>query len=246
MDADGPGLYRYLDFNAPLSGARADAIAMRLAAAGPVTVLDIGCGWGELLLRVLARTPDARGVGVDIDERLLTRGRAAAETRGLDDRVSFVTGTPGLATVPADLVICVGSSHAFGEDAGLGHALRSLYDLVRPGGRLLLGEATWDPRAPADKSLVWDDMVELPDLAGLVDLACAAGFRPLYIEEANPDELDALESGFLADSEEWLLARSDHPDAAQVRAHADEHRNRWLRGYRRAFGFAYLTLGRRA
>lgn len=56
---------------------------------------------------------------------------------------------------------------------------------------------------------------------------------------ANEDELFAFESGYLADLEEWLL----HHDDAEVRARADQHRKRWLHGYRNAFGFAYLTLG---
>src|SRR5262249_30517813 len=78
----------------------------------------------------------------------------------------------------------------------------------------------------------WPDMVELPDLGALVDLAVGAGFRPLYIEAASGDEWDAFESGFLADSEEWLLTHPGHADAATVRAEADEHRDRWLHGYR--------------
>jgi SAM-dependent methyltransferase len=241
-DPDRPSRYRYLSFNAPLGEARADAIAARLAAAGPADVLDVGCGWAELLLRVLQRQPAATGLGVDTDDDLLDRGRQAARERGLAGRVRLESLAADRVTEPADLVIAVGSSHAFGTNA---QALAALWPLVRPGGRLLFGDGLWDPRAATgDLALVWDDLPELPELDGLVDLAVAAGFRPLWIETANRDELDAFESGFLADEEEWLLTHPGHPLAAEVRERADEHRRRWLQGYRGAFGFAYLTLGR--
>lgn len=240
-DPDGPGRYRHLTFNAPLSHARADAIATRLAAAGPADVLDVGCGWGELLLRIVERSPVARGLGVDVDAELLERARDAARRRGVADRVRFEDLPADRVDQPADLVVCVGASHAFGGTAA---ALAALGRLVRPGGRLLFGDGLWDPRAVTDRSRVWDDMRELPDLAGLVDLAVAAGFRPLVTETSTVDELDAFESGFLADDEEWLLTHPDHPDAGQVGARADEHRDRWLHGYRAGFSFAYLTLGR--
>lgn len=244
--ADAPTYYAHLTFNAPLSGARADAIATRLAVNGPSDVLDVGCGWGELLLRVTAAAGAARGLGVDTDTRLLERAREAARSRGLDDRLTFAAQDGATVTTPADVVLCVGSSHAFGEDAGLEAALAALYALVRPGGRLLLGEHLWEPTGPVDTDLVWDDVLAAPDLAGLVDAAVAAGFRPLWIEQANRDEWDAFESGFLADEEEWLVRHPTDPAAADRRTGADEHRVRWLRGYRHGLGFAYLTLGRPA
>lgn len=234
---DAPGFYGHLTFNAPLSDARADALARRLAAAEPATVLDVGCGWGELLIRVAERCSETTALGVDTEERHLERGRARAREGGVSGRVSFENLPGGEVTEPADVVICIGSSHAFGDSPA--QALATLKVLVRPGGRLVLGEGTWEVRGPVDPELVWDDVVALPSVAGLADLAVEAGFRPLWIETANEDELFAFESGYLADLEEWLLTHDDD----EVRARADEHRKRWLHGYRNAFGFAYLTLG---
>ena len=88
-----PGLTR-LTFHGPLSEVRAARIVARLTANRPRTVLDIGCGWGELMLRVLAAAPDATGLGLDTDEGDLARGRASARARGLDGRVTFVR-SPG-------------------------------------------------------------------------------------------------------------------------------------------------------
>ncbi|HET6628092.1 MAG TPA: class I SAM-dependent methyltransferase [Nocardioidaceae bacterium] len=238
---DGPGYYEHLSFNAPLSDRRAGRIVSRLAASAPSVVLDVGCGWGELLLRVLEACPAATGVGVDTDGRALERARANAARRGLDDRVELLQADAGDASGTADVVLCIGSSHAFGDTA---QALSALRERVRPGGRLVLGEGTWNtPAADADLSLVPDDLPRLADLAGLVELAVGAGYRPLFVETASVEEWDTFESGYLADWEEWLVAHPGHPDADRIRQRADDHRTRWLRGYRTGLGFAYLTLG---
>src|SRR6266567_3586661 len=84
-----PGLTR-LTFHGPLSEARAARLVARLTANSPKTVLDIGCGWGALMLRILAAAPDATGLGFDTDEGDLARGRDNARVRGLQDRVTFV------------------------------------------------------------------------------------------------------------------------------------------------------------
>ena len=200
-------------------------------------MVDVGCGWGELLLRIAARSPRVPALGVDTEERHLERARARARELGVANRVTFQNRPGDELTEPSDVVICIGSSHAFGDTPAL--ALAALRPLVRPGGRLVLGEGTWEVRGPVEPDRVWDDVVALPSVAGLVDLAVEAGYRPLWVEAADEDELFAFESGYLADLEEWLM----HHDDVAVRARADEHRSRWLHGYRNAFGFAYLTLG---
>ena len=48
-----------------MSEDRAARLVDRLARTSPATVLDIGCGWGELMLRILAAVPGATGVGFD-------------------------------------------------------------------------------------------------------------------------------------------------------------------------------------
>lgn len=236
----GPARYAHLDFNAPLSDARAEALVSRVVRRSPGTVLDIGCGWGELLLRVLAAAPTATGLGVDTDGELIARGNEAAGVRDLDDRVLLVERPVRDDEEPADLVLCVGSSHALADDPA--EALARLATLVRPGGTLLLGEGVWRDLPGPVPSVVPADMTTLPELPELVALAEAAGLRPLWVEEAEPGEWDAFESGYLADAEDWLADHGDEPEADAVRERTRAHREMWLSGYRGRLGFAYLTL----
>jgi SAM-dependent methyltransferase len=243
-----PSLTR-LTFHGPLSEARAARLVARLTRNNPRTVLDIGCGWGELMLRVLAAAPDATGLGLDTDEGDLVRGRDNAKARGLEDRVTFVRESGvGTSRGPADLVLCIGASHALTEVQLPGHtaaALRELRRLVTPGGRVLLAEGFWH-RTPTGAELagMWPgtSAAEFGDLASLADLAVGAGFRPTWIETATLEEWEDFESGYQCDEEEWLATHGDHPKAAEVRAQVDQHRSFWLRGYYGLLGQAYLTL----
>ena len=234
----------------PLSDVRAAAIVDRLAAAGPRTVLDVGCGWGALMLGLLEAVPGATGLGVDRNGEDLARGRADARRRGLSDRVEFADRPVREVAGPFDLVLCVGSSQALADlPGGLPDALAALHGLVAPGGRVLLGEGFWEAPPPPERlARMWPGAraEDHPDLAGLVDATVAAGFRPGWVETASGDEWDAFESGYAADVEEWLVAHPGHPEAAATRARLDDHRDGWLRGYRGLLGMAYLTLLPRA
>jgi SAM-dependent methyltransferase len=234
----------HMVFHSPMTEERGNRIAADLAATGPATVADYACGWGELMLRILALAPSARGFGVDMSGRDLARGRANAAARGLADRVEFVEDRADRQARPADVVINCGAWQVFGRTVT--QSLETLRPLVNPGGRLFFGVEHWETVPPPERlAAMWPGSTAeryelLPDL---VDHAVAAGFRPLRIETSTRSEWDDYESLETMDSEEWLLANPDHPDAAEVRDQLDGKRSIWLRGHRDYFGFTMLTLG---
>ncbi|TDD50404.1 class I SAM-dependent methyltransferase [Saccharopolyspora elongata] len=198
-----------------MSDARAEELIAALAPLDSVEVVDLGCGWAELLLRLLEAEPST--TGIDTTDEELPRGRRNAEARGLAERVRLAQGDAGGWDGTADVAISIGSSHAWG---GTRQALEAIRPRLPRGGRLLLGEAFRDTASMRN-----DLDVEL-SLAELVELTEECGFRMLRLATAGTDEWDSFESRWCGALEKWLL---DNPTAAghdEVRALADEHRTR--------------------
>lgn len=235
---EGRSRYPGMRWNTPLSQAHAASLLARLEPAGRPSVLDLGCGWGELLLRALGNR-SATGVGVDTDARLLARGRAAAAQRGLQTRVTFVEGRAEEYAEPADRVLCIGAAHAWG---GARRALPALAKLVRPSGRVLFGDGVWEspPTEPA-RELFGDGVLPLPELQRLIR---AAGWRVQHRSVAGPDEWDEFERSWHAGREEWRLAHAGDPRASAVAAELAARLSEYVDVYRGVLGFTYLVLAR--
>lgn len=242
MTLELPPIHDDLSFNSPLSETRAADLVAFIGSLASGRIVDIGCGWAELLLRAVETTPRASGLGIDLRAEAILRGRANAEARGLAERVELVvadasTEAPGTA----DAAICLGASQVWGDHIS---ALTALRAMVPAGGRVLYGDAVWikDPTAAALKAL---DAIpsDYGTLADLVDVAVSRRFHPLRIGQATTEEWDTFESGYSWGFERWLMSHpDDHHDAAKVREMAADHRRKWLRGYREILGFGFLSL----
>jgi cyclopropane fatty-acyl-phospholipid synthase-like methyltransferase len=217
-----------LTFNAPLSEERAADLVAALPIAPGHHALDLGCGWGELLLRVLDAHPATTGTGVDTARDALDRGARAAVERGLQGRVEFVEADAPAFVDIADIVICVAASHAFG---GAPDALLALAQTVAPGGRALYGDAFW---ASEPSALALATIGELPQLEEIHGAARANGFAIERAEESTLAEWDAFEAGWRAGLEASL-----GPEAV---AFAERRRSEYEDGYRSSIGFCWLVL----
>lgn len=114
-----------------------DTILGRLEDASPATIIDLGCGTGQLTRRLTRRFPDAVVVGIDLSAGMLTKaaGRLDSLASGSSALVRADAAHLPVASESVDLVVCTESFHWYHEQAA---TLDELAALIRPGGRLLI------------------------------------------------------------------------------------------------------------
>ncbi len=240
-----------LTFMTPLSEDRARRLIRFAAGDLDGTILDLGCGWAELLLRLLETAPHARGIGWDTNKASIQQGTLQAQHRNLTDRVTLLVGDAKTAAPEhADAVICIGASQIWGPPVEANQpldytsALSAIRAKVSRHARVIYGEGIWS-RSPTPEAIapLAGRLDELVTLAELIELAVEHGFMPVAVHEASIDEWDEFESGYSACYAAWLAEYgTDHVDAAEVRERAARQRAGYFGGYRGIMGMAYLGL----
>jgi hypothetical protein len=140
------------------------------------------------------------------------------------------------AAQPFDVVLCAGSSHAFG---GLLPTLAAARAQLAPGGRVLIGDGFWD-RPPTPEAI--EMLGGFADLATTMDLVVADGWTPVGGHISTRRELDDYEWAWTGALASWALDHPDDPDHEQALEVATAHRSEWLQVYRDTWGFVTLVL----
>jgi SAM-dependent methyltransferase len=132
--------YAHLDAVSPAAFHRRRVIVLRAArsAPGARSILDVGCGQGELLRDLAARFPGAEVAGADVSEQSLADSRR--RNPSFDLFQLDLEGPPLEARHPDrigryDLVVCSEVLEHIADDA---LAARRLAALLAPGGHLLV------------------------------------------------------------------------------------------------------------
>jgi ubiquinone/menaquinone biosynthesis C-methylase UbiE len=215
------------------------ALFDRYGLSGPLRILDIGCGTGEITRRLAARYPQATLLGIDILESNLELARRGGKE--FADRIRYEAGDAfalALSDASFDLVVCRHVSQAVPDFAKV---LAELTRVLRPGGWLhLLSEdyamlnmpESADP-ARSDPDRFW---VENP-IAYLRGIGCdgrigrhspplleIAGYRNIAMDYVIVDTLRVPRSTFAGILKAWrdgyteVLAEASKRPVAEVAA----------------------------
>jgi cyclopropane-fatty-acyl-phospholipid synthase len=113
-----------------------ETICRKLRLTAGERLLDVGCGWGSLLLHA-ARHHGARGVGVTVSDAQADLARKRVAEAGLEDRVEIrVCDYREVVDGPYDKIASVGMYEHVGR-AELGRYVGHVRRLLRPGGLFL-------------------------------------------------------------------------------------------------------------
>jgi SAM-dependent methyltransferase len=187
------------------------------------TVLDLGCGKGDLLRR-LADRYGVTGVGVDISADLLAEARRLA---------------PEFELVEAD-ASAYDPGRPFDLAASLGGpvTLEHLRVLAKPGGLVLLGGGYWR-RAPSQEYL--DALGATEDELTDYETLCRAGAL-VHAVTASAEDFDRYEGAWAENGERYAAAHPDEPGVDEFLGWIRNGRRRYLElGGRETLGFGLFV-----
>ncbi|MBP0453679.1 class I SAM-dependent methyltransferase [Kitasatospora sp. RG8] len=129
--------------------AKLDLICRKLGLRPGMRLLDVGCGWGSLVLHAAAHY-GVTAVGVSISEEQVALARRRVEEAGLADRVEIrLQDYREVPDGPFDAISSVGMAEHVGTEQYRVYAA-GLYRLLVPGGRLLNHQIARRPNHPGE------------------------------------------------------------------------------------------------
>jgi len=104
------------------------------------SVLDVGCGTGEVTLLAKTRAKDGKVYGIDPVPEMIAVARNKAARKGLeiDFRVGVIESLP-FTDASIDVVTSSLMMHHLPDDLKV-HGLAEIYRVLRPGGHLLIAD----------------------------------------------------------------------------------------------------------
>jgi SAM-dependent methyltransferase len=197
-----------------------EPIFLRYGVSPGARVLDVGCGTGEIEIRLAARFPEATFLGVDVEATHLERARAACARFG--ERVRFATDDAlALSFEPDrfDLVIC---RHVLQAVPDAPRALQEMARVTRPGGRLhVLAEdygMLWCHPTASDADGFWQRVPQLFAQAIGVDnhigrkmftILSGLGLRDIHVDYVVVDTVRVPRDTFARIWEAWRDGYTD-------------------------------------
>nr|WP_223241792.1 cyclopropane-fatty-acyl-phospholipid synthase family protein [Streptomyces sp. CBMA123] len=188
--------------------AKLDLICRKLGLRPGMRLLDVGCGWGSLVLHA-AKHYGVTAVGVSISEEQVALARARVEEAGLADRVEIrLQDYREITDGPFDAISSVGMAEHVGEEQYRVYA-DGLYRLLAPGGRLLNHQIARRPDYPgeAHRTSPFIDRYVFPD-----GELSPVGSTVARLEEAGFEvrDVEALREHYGLTLREWVANLEAH------------------------------------
>ncbi|WP_432001532.1 class I SAM-dependent methyltransferase [Streptomyces sioyaensis] len=192
--------------------AKLDLICRKLGLQEGVRLLDVGCGWGSMVLHA-AREYGVRAVGITLSEEQATFARKRVAEAGLADRIEIrVQDYREVHDEPFDAISSVGMAEHVGR-AQYAEYADALYSLLKPGGRLLNHQIARRPVADEEAYHV-DEFIDryvFPD-GELAPLGRTVG----QLEEAGFEvrDVEAIREHYARTLRQWVANLEEHWEQA--------------------------------
>ncbi len=201
------------------------------------TVIDCGCGRGEVLC-LWAKYFGTSGVGVDCNASVIADAAALAKRGGVTDKVRFVCGNVQEYETdegPFDVAACLGATMGFG---GFQPAIGALKKMIAPGRQIVIGEAFFTTHDVPDELKDYEG--DCPTETELFDMARSAGCEVGYYARASRDEWER----YIFHSHRALMKEFlSMPDGPERERKRDRRwKDMYLRYRQKWQGMAFMTI----
>ncbi|MEU7435540.1 cyclopropane-fatty-acyl-phospholipid synthase family protein [Streptomyces sioyaensis] len=192
--------------------AKLDLICRKLGLQEGMRLLDVGCGWGSMVLHAV-REYGVRAVGITLSEEQATFARKRVAEAGLADRIEIrVQDYREVHDEPFDAISSVGMAEHVGRTQYAEYA-GALYSLLKPGGRLLNHQIARRPVADEEAYHV-DEFIDryvFPD-GELAPLGRTVG----QLEEAGFEvrDVEAIREHYARTLRQWVVNLEQHWEQA--------------------------------
>ncbi|WP_043264649.1 cyclopropane-fatty-acyl-phospholipid synthase family protein [Streptomyces sp. CT34] len=189
-----------------------DLICRKLGLKEGQRLLDVGCGWGSMVLHA-AREYGVRAVGITLSEEQAGYARKRIADAGLADRVEIrVQDYREIHDEPFDAISSIGMAEHVGR-ARYAEYASALYALLKPGGRLLNHQIARRPLADEEAYHV-DEFIDryvFPD-GELAPVGRTVG----QLEEAGFEvrDVEAIREHYALTLRQWVANLEAHWAAA--------------------------------
>ncbi|HLI92690.1 MAG TPA: bifunctional demethylmenaquinone methyltransferase/2-methoxy-6-polyprenyl-1,4-benzoquinol methylase UbiE [Puia sp.] len=127
--------------------------------AGPLTVLDVATGTGDLAILLTRYLPGVQVTGIDISAGMLGVGRQKVTRLQLDKQITLLTGDSEALQFPDGQFDAVTVAFGVRNFENLEKGLREMLRVLKPGGKLVVLEFS-KPRLPGIRQ-VYDGYLRL-------------------------------------------------------------------------------------
>ncbi|MEV4437922.1 cyclopropane-fatty-acyl-phospholipid synthase family protein [Streptomyces sp. NPDC049577] len=192
--------------------AKLDLVCRKLGLREGQRLLDVGCGWGSMVLHA-AREYGVRAVGITLSEEQAAYARKRVAEAGLTDRIEIrVQDYREITDGPFDAISSIGMAEHVGS-AQYAEYAADLYALLKPGGRLLNHQIARRPLKDEESYQV-DEFIDryvFPD----GELA-PVGRTVAQLEEAGFEvrDVEALREHYALTLRRWVTNLEAHWDEA--------------------------------
>ncbi len=228
----------------PTSAEKIHLLGERLRLGTESHVLDVASGRGGPAV-LLAREFGCRITCVERAVEFHEAARSRVAEAGLGDLIELVLAD--VREFPFELgrydaALCLGASFIWD---GLAGTLGALVPTVRRGGFVAVGEPYWRT-SPLPAEFEPDPDERFTTLPETVATFESAGLDVVTMIASSLDDWDRYETLHWLAADEWLAENPDDPDADEIRARTQAHRERYLRWTRDLLGWAIIAGRERA